>query len=124
EVELDRVLHVLERVVEPGMPSIAEFGVDPEQHGGSEHDDEQAVPGPGAGGEGAEPCPAGLPPGGWPGSPRRWLRRRGRGHYPQAVPSCAGLLSPEMNKRPVRCVRPSPTVVRRATRTEPSVRIR
>ena len=32
------------------VPLIAEFGVGSQQHGGSEHDDEQAVPGPGAGG--------------------------------------------------------------------------
>ena len=56
QLEVDRVLHVLERVVEPGLPPVAELGVDPEQHGGSEHDDEQAVPGPGASGRARAPA--------------------------------------------------------------------
>ena len=44
ELERDRVREVLERIVEPGLPSVAEFGVDAEQAGRDQHDDEQAVP--------------------------------------------------------------------------------
>src|SRR2546427_7697958 len=124
EREVNRVRHVLERVVEPSVPPVPELGVEAEQDGGSEHDDEQAVPRPGPGGQRADTSPAG--PGGpdWPGSPRRRLTRRGRRHYPQAVPSCAGLITLTMNKRPVPCVRPPPTVIRCATRDGLCGRIR
>src|SRR6202035_697082 len=110
ELEVDRAREVLERVVEPGLPSVAEFGVDAEQDGRDEHDDEQAVPGPDSGGQRAEAAsatPAWLAPPDRPGSPRRRPARRGRRHYSQAVPSCAGSMTPIVNKRPV-LVRSSP----------------
>ena len=104
EVEVNRVRQVLERVVEPGLPPVPELGVRAQQHGRDEHDDEQPVPGPDARGQRSHASwtrctrPDGL------SSPRRWRTRRGPRHYPQPVPSCAGLTSLTLNVRPAACV--------------------
>ena len=91
ELEMDRVRDVLERVVEPGLPLVAEFGVDAEQDGRDEHDDEQAVPGPGSGGQRAEAAsvaPAGLAPTG----SARLAAPKAHATGPQALPSSRTLL--------------------------------
>ena len=119
QVEVDRVFHVHERVVEPGLPPVPEFGVGAQQHGRDEHEDEQPVPGPDAGGQRSEAARARRIRTDGQGSPRRWRTRRGLRHYPQPVPSCAGLTSLTLNVRPATFVRPSPTVIRCATRTCP-----
>src|SRR5581483_2414143 len=88
ELEADRVREVLERVVEPGVPAVAEFGVDAEQDGRDEHEDEKAVLRPDAGGPDR------------PGSPRREPARRPDRRYAHAaLPRRAD--GPARSRRPV-----------------------
>src|SRR5271163_2574797 len=71
--EVDRVRQVLERVVEPGLPLVAELGVDAEQERGNEHDDEEPVSGPRPRGQRTQASQARILRPVGPGSPRRWL---------------------------------------------------